>query len=305
MDADAILVSIAMLKKILAGNTYEAVAAEYGVTRNTIERRVKAMALRLYRTVGIDGINEEGLAFAQRLRASRSAIVAAIEQYELRQSQEKCVDRILSDEEIRLAVHRTRTRSPCPYRDVALLYVLLVTGARPLEIARLEVRDYLNADGRIREESEVRADVAVNGKSRPLLFTNERANEAIDGYLAERLNRAFGTTASRDFRGLDPNSRLFLTEAGAPFEIVSRGGEGQRRFLCRGILDTYHKIFQRIGIPGISALSIRRTVAARLFKRGAKEEQIGKILGISARKSVRVLLPRSHPSLPSVVRELI
>lgn len=305
MDADSTLVSIAMLGKIAAGETYDAVSAQYGVTRSTVERRIKTMALRLYREIGIDGINEEGLAFAGRLRACRSAIAAAAEQYQARRPQERRGDRILTDNEIQLAVYRTRTRSPCPQRDVALLYVLLTTGARPLEIARLEVGDYLHADGRIREESEFRADAAVNRKNRPLLFTNARTNASLDGYLAERLRKGFGFTGHSEFRGLDPRSRLFLSEAGAPFEIVSHGAQGQRRFLCRGILGTYHRIFQRIGIPGVCALSVRRTVAARMFRQGAREEQIGKILGISEKKTVRDLLPNRDPHLPSVVRELV
>lgn len=305
METDSILVSIAMLKQVIAGKTYDAVAIEYGVTRTAIERRIKALALRLSREVGIDGVNEEGLSFVQRLRACRTAITAALERYEPQISPEKRVGRILTDDDIQLAVQRTRTRSPCPHRDVALLYVLLTTGARPLEIARLEVRDYLNADGSVREESVMRADAAVNRKSRPLFFSSEKSRESIDGYLSERLRRDFYTGKHADFRGLDPHSRLFLTDTGEPFEIVSYGAQGQTRFLCRGILDAYRKIFRRIGLSGVSALSVRRTVAIRLFERGAAEDQIGEILGISEKKSVRELLPKQRQTLQSVVRELV
>ena len=108
-----------------------------------------------------------------------------------------------------------------------------------------------------------------------------------------------------DSRGLDPFSRLFLTETGAPFEIVSYGEQGQTRFLCRGILDTYRKIFRRVGLEGVSALNVRRTVAARLFERGAAEDQIGEVLGISEMKSVRELLPKLRQPLQSIVRELV
>lgn len=305
METDSILISIAMLKEVIAGKTYDAVAAQYGVTRTAIERRIKAVALKLSREVGIEGLNEQGLAFVQRLRTCRSAITAALERYEPQISQEKRVGRILTDEDIRLAVQRTRTRSTCPNRDVALLYVLLTTGARPLEIARLEVRDYLNADGSVREESVMRTDVAVNRKTRPLFFASRKANESIDGYLTERLRRGFCTGNHADSRGLDPFSRLFLTDVGAPFEIVSYGEQGQTRFLCRGILDTYRKIFRRVGLEGVSALNVRRTVAARLFERGAAEDQIGEILGISEMKSVRELLPKLRQPLQSIVRELV
>lgn len=306
MDTDSILLSIAMLKEVIAGKTYDAVATQFGVTRTAIERRIKAFALRLSREVGIEGLNDQGVGFVRRLRTSRSAIGAALERYEPRLSQDKRVGRILTDEDIRLAVQRTRTRSRCPKRDVALLHVLLTTGARPLEIARLEVRDYLNADGSVREHSVMRADAAINRKTRPLFFASGKAIESIDNYLTDRLSRG-DSGKHAEFRGLDPNSRLFLTEAGTPFEIVSYGERGRKRFLCRGIHDTYRKIFRRIGLPGVSPMSVRRTLATRLFQRGAAEEQIGEVLGISDRKAVRDLLPKPYQRQPlqSVVRELV
>ena len=305
METDSILVSIAMLKEVIAGKTYDSVAAQFGVTRTAIERRIKAFALTLSREVGIEGLNEDGLAFVQRLRARRAAITAALERYEPGKSQKKRVGRILTDEDIRLCVQRTRTRSPCPNRDVALLYALLVSGARPLEIARLEVRDYLNADGSVREESAVRAEVAINHKIRPLFFSSEKATASIDDYLTERVRQSFCTTNRADFRGLDPQSRLFLSEGGAPFDIVTSRDQGQMRFLCRGIHDAYRKIFRRSGLGGVSTLIVRRTVATRLFERGAAEEQIGQVLGIADKKSVRELLPKLHQPLQSVVRELV
>lgn len=233
--------------------------------------------------------------------------MTALQRYEPRKSPDKSAGRILTDEDIGLAVQRTRIRSTTPDRDVAFLYVLLTTGARPLEIARLDVRDYLNADGSVREESVMRADVAINGRARPLFFASGNARESIDAYLAERVRRGFHTMKHAEFRGLDPNSRLFLTEGGMPFEIVSYGEQGRTRFLCRGVHETYRKIFRRIGLPGVSPMSVRRTVAARLFERGAGEDQIGEVLGISDRKAVRELLPKLDLRQPLqwVVRELV
>lgn len=305
MEQDSTLVSMAMLKAVIAGKTYDAVAADYGVTRTAVERRIKACALKLSKEVGIDGINEEGLAFVQRLRKCQSAITAALERYTPSIVREKRVGRILTDDDIAFVVQRTRMRSTSPLRDVALLYVLLSTGARPLEIARLEVRDYLNQNGSVREESMMRAEVAVNRRARPLFFANTKTKEAVDRYLGERLRRRSGMEKFPGFQGLDPYSRLFLTEAGDPFEIVSYGENGQTRFLCRGILDAYRKIFRRTGLEGVSALNVRRTVAARLFERGADENQIGEVLGISEMKSVRELLPKVRQPLQAVMRELV
>src|SRR5438552_9453515 len=123
-DMDKESISIAMLKEVIAGQTYDAVAARHGVTRTAIERRIKAIALSLFREVGIEGLNEEGIAFVQRLRTCGPAITAALERYEPRVPEKRRVGRVLTDDDIRLAVQRTRTRSPSPVRDVALLYVL-------------------------------------------------------------------------------------------------------------------------------------------------------------------------------------
>jgi integrase len=290
MEPDTALISMAMLKAVIAGKTYNAVAANYGVSRTAVERRIKALALKLGKEVGIEGINQGGLAFVQRLRNCQAAITAALERYTPSISREKRAGRILTNDDIAYLVQRTRTRSTCPSWDVALLYVLLSTGARPLEIARLEVRDYLNEDGSVREESVMRAEVAISRKARPLFFASTKAQEAVDRYVEERGRANADMEKLSGFRGLDPHSRLFLTEAGEPFEIVHYGETGQTRFLCRGILDAYRKIFRRTGMEGVSALNVRRTVAARLFECGASEDQIGEVLGISEMKSVRELL---------------
>jgi integrase len=151
----------------------------------------------------------------------------------------------------------------------------------------------------------LRAEVSINRKSRPLFFASGKATEALDRYLADRAERGFGTQRDSSFRGLEPHSPLFLSDSGAPFQIVGYHDNGQARSLCRGIHDAYRKIFRRIGIVGISALSVRRTVATRLWDRGAAEEQIGAILGIGDLNAVRELLPERNQPLAHVVRELV
>lgn len=305
MATDSMLVSCAMLKAVIDGKTYDAVAAQHGVTRTAVERRIKAFALTLSKQVGIDGLNHEGVGFVQRLRACRSGIMAALETYEPLAPKEARSRRILTDADIQLSIRRIVSRGGSASRDVALFYLLLTTGARPLEIARLEVRDYIDADGRVREESAMRPDAAINRKARPLFFTSEKATQAIDEYLTQRVNRHGGTSRPSEFRGLDPLSPLFLADTGERFEIMTYRAEGGERALCRGIHDTYRKIFRRIGIEGVSALSVRRTVAMRLYERGAVEEQIGQVLGISDRKAVRQLLPKLERPLRTVVRDLV
>jgi integrase len=304
MAPDSLSRSISMLKEVINGDTYDAVAARYGITRTAVEKRVKTLARTLKREVGIDGLNEQSVVYVDRLRRRKGAILAALDRYAPEESQRRIVSRVLSDDDIALAIKRTRVRSPFPLRDVPMLYTLLITGARPLEIARLEVRDYLNADGSVREISVMREDAATKRKARPLFFTTKKVNDAIDAYLGWRVQDVSGGQETA-YRGLSPFERLFLTEEGRPFEIVNVVENGQMRFQCREIHDVYRRIFRRIGLDGMSTLNLRRTIAARMLARGAGEDQVGEILGISDAKTLRELLPDLRRPLESILRELV
>jgi len=269
----AVTQAVAMLRAVIDGRTYESVAADFGITRTAVERR--------------------------------AAILQALERFDPGTGHGPRTDRVVSADEIARAVLRIRGRSAQPARDVALFYTLFVTGARPLEIVRLRVCDYMQADGQVRRESELPAVASITGKPRPLYFASRKLDDALDAYLAERLARGHGRSEPSTYRGLDPASSLFLSSTGEGFRITQYGAEGRRRCLCRPILETYRKLFRYAELEWATPLSIRRTVVARLYDRGADEEQVGLVLGISERSAVREQFPRVRPCMASLVQELV
>ena len=297
--------SVEMLKEVIEGATYDAVAARFGVTRTAVERRIKCIATRLCRTVGVEGMNEQGAVFVRRLRKHRLAVASALTKFDVPTSYGPRTPRVLSNEEVARAVRRIQRRSNRPWHDQALFYILFVTGARPLEIARLEVADYLQPDGSVKRESQLRAEVALAGKPRPLYFASRTLDELLAPYLRERLELKLGLGETGRFRGLDPRSRLFLSATGEGFRITPYGRAGQRRYLCSEILDTYRRLFRYTELEDITALSARRTLATRLFERGADEIQVGLLLGIGQRRAVRELLQRPRPELSELVLDPI
>lgn len=263
------------------------------------------VAIRLCREVGIEGMNDGATAFVRRLRERREAILHALEQFEPAAGHAPKGDRVVSADQITRAVLRIRGRSAQPARDVALFYTLFVTGARPLEIVRLRVRDYLQPGGEVRRESEPPASASISGRSRPLYFASRKLDDSLDAYLAERLARGHGVADTSGYRGLESTSALFLSATGEGFRITQYGTEGRRRCLCRPILETYRKLFRYAELEWATPLSIRRTVVARLYDREADEEQVGLVLGISERRAVREQFPRVRPSMGSLVTELV
>lgn len=299
------MVSVCMLQAVLSGETYDAVARRFNLTRTAVERRIKKVSLRAAMLSGIEGLNEEGATFVRRLRMHSEAVLQAIAKIDPPGPVVRRDFRILSEEEVIRGSLRIRAQSPNPLEDVALYLMLFATGARPLEIARLEVRDWLQPDGSVRRTSSMRAQAAITGKARPLFFRSARLDAAMDAYLAERLAKEQGRGDEAQFRGLDPHSRLFVSSTGRGFEITPYGAPGQRRFRCRGMQETYRKLLRYAGFKNMSTLSVRHTVADRLYARGADESQIGLLFGISDRSAVRLLFPRRCTPLEVLTQELV
>jgi integrase len=297
--------SIQMLRTVVDGATYEAVAQRFGISRTAVERRVKSIAVRLTQEVGVEGLRAEGTGSVRRLRSRRDEVLAALERFSPIAPSGDRPARVLSEAEVARGALRIKGRAARTWHDLALYRLLFATGLRPLEVARLEVRDYVGVDGSVCRKSELREEAAINGKARPLFFVNSRLDEVLGAYLEERLTKGHGVGVPGRYRGLDPGGRLFLGPSGEPYKITASGEAGQRRHLCRALLEIYRKLFRYADIDGLSTQSARLTLMSRMYARGADEDQVGVILGIADRSAVREQLPRPKPTLAELLDEVV
>ncbi len=211
----------------------------------------------------------------------------------------------LTDNEIRGIADRLSRYSCQPEGDLALFYLLLTTGAKPLELARLRVKDVIAPSGALRSEACLPARASINGVARPVFFKSEVAVEAIMAYVRYRVGKGHGVGTTTRYAGLDPTTPLLLNHDGQPYRIVESSDNGCKRYLCRGILESCRRIFRTAGIDGLCASTLRRTLARRLRDRGATIEQIGEALGITDRKAIRDLLDVQHFDLPTLFDEIV
>jgi len=178
-----------------------------------------------------------------------------------------------------------------PVRNVAMLRVIYGTGMTLQEIARVPVKSYLRIDGKILEESVITSDIAFNASERPLYWTNSILVMAIEAYLALRIeNRQMVTTCKMAYRGLDPDSPIFLTDEGAPYKLTKRPTKGgEICYSCDSLSQLFRKLHAQAGIEGASATSGRRTCAVRLSKQGGSLKQIKTLLGLKSIQAARAL----------------
>jgi uncharacterized protein YerC len=81
MRAESAARSIKMLKAILDGKTYVAVAQESGLSRSAIEQRVKALARDLQSVVGVERVDEAEVPTVKGMRARKDNYLEALEHY--------------------------------------------------------------------------------------------------------------------------------------------------------------------------------------------------------------------------------
>lgn len=184
----------------------------------------------------------------------------------------------------------TLQKSRYPERDNALAHVFFELGLRFPEIAGLRVDDYLNSDGTVRANSEIRQAIAANHKSRPLRWEKHSVILAVDAYLVARnADGHYVLAGTNEFRGLDPSSNLFLNARGQPFEYAT---VVKRQKPCKSY-DTLYAIFKRmfarIGVTrGTTSLG-RATIAKNMTDQGYARSAIAIALGCTS-ESVAELL---------------
>ena len=198
--------------------------------------------------------------------------------------------------------------SRCPERDAALLLTLYGTAMTATELATLPVRQYLTPKGAIKIKSEIPAEFAFNGKERPIEWVSKRVCEALDAYLALRLRLGQGiTTKAAAWRGLDPDSPIFLTASGEPYALTKKTLPSKKISITSVSLSQHiSRLHTDCGIVGGSAQSARRTFAVMAARRPTAEfglVELAMILGIGV-GSARRLAGLDPKGMADVVRRI-
>lgn len=215
---------------------------------------------------------------------------------------------VVEDDQLEHAVKVARVSSTeNGLRDAALLLACFGTGMTVTELSRLLVRDYLAENGSPIRDSEVRAEIAYNQKSRPLCWTNKKLTNAIDQHLAQRLERGHGvTTRTAAYRGLDPESPLFVSgRTGEGLKLSPKHRDGKTYYSATQLSRIFTRLFEQAGVEGASAQSGRRTMAVKLKRRGIDLRHISEILGIKSLEAVKKLCAGDPARLGDIVRRII
>ncbi|WP_139248307.1 site-specific integrase [Janthinobacterium lividum] len=280
------------LLAMLQGQTYDQIAARFRVTKSTVSKSVTDLARDLQSIVGVVGIDEDSAPTAHVIRAHGKDYLEALEHFvPLAKHAATTSLPIITQAHIDQLVLHTARHSRCKQRDIALLLMLIHTGARPNEIARITIADYIDASGQHRSPVWLPAGAATNGVRRPLLL-DATVLYWLDAYLAWRVAAGWGVSDRREYRGLQGDSSLFLGRSGESFTSPSAKATAEK-----GLHDVLQRIFRYANQPGLGVLGARRSVAHRLRADGSTHDEIAFYLGTRT-GTVRRLLATSPGKPP-------
>ncbi|MBB3122476.1 hypothetical protein [Pseudoduganella violacea] len=89
---------------------------------------------------------------------------------------------VIEEAQLRHMLKVAAVSGESPVRNVALLTTIYGTGMMPTELARMPLHAFLNSDNTVREKSCVAAEIAFNGKERPLYWSNDKVVTAIKAF---------------------------------------------------------------------------------------------------------------------------
>ncbi len=210
---------------------------------------------------------------------------------------------VVEQKEFEHMLKATSAVSRAPERDKALLLVLYGTALSTSELAAITIADYLAPKGDVKVNSAVREVVSHNGETRPLYWSNKRVVAALDAYLAHRLKAGHGVTVKKGaYRGLDPDSPIFLTEAGQPYTLTKKTlPSGKIAYSCNTLGTLISKLHAHAGIDGGNAQAGRRSWAVRQYRQGRDLVHIAAILGHKSISTTKRLVGGDPVRLADIV----
>jgi integrase/recombinase XerD len=210
---------------------------------------------------------------------------------------------VLNPGQYRHLLRCTEATSRDSERDVLVLLLGIICGMRVSEIAQIEIQDVLFPSGAIRQEVSLRAAITKGCRQRCIYPTNRTLIEALDSYLAYRIERRWRMSDDpKRYRGLRQDSYKYSMNCK---RRINHAGEQVDYAACDALQAHVTKLYKDAGITGGSSHSGRRTMASRLLEQGHSIETLQLMLGHSEMDHIDPYLQFSKEKLRRAFAEAL
>ncbi len=190
--------------------------------------------------------------------------------------------------------------------NAVLIVAAAIWGVKSGELSLIEVADVLTPKGMLRKKWVLRKEIAFNGWARELYTEHESLVGYLDEHLAFRIAQRQYVTNIGEYRGLDPESKLFLSPKGEPFKFSRREAGNKVNLQPTGMNAYFKKLILNAGLPGITYKDFRRSLAIQMYREGARNTGVVKgimqYLGIRSYSAMRKILNSDPKALHDMIK---
>ncbi len=159
----------------------------------------------------------------------------------------------LNQQEMRRVLDFISTRKHS-LRNRAMFQTSFLAGLRVGEIASLRFRDVVDAEGKVKDQVLLTADMTKGSESR-IVFINEKLRKELQAYI-------------NVYTPLNPDSKLFYSQ--------KKSSDG---FSANTLTQHFHYLYRRVGIDGASSHSGRRSFITSIASKGVSVRVLMSLAG--------------------------
>lgn len=191
----------------------------------------------------------------------------------------------------------TKQNSKLPENDLCLLAFFFGTGLTTLQINRIQLCDVVHKNGKILDKFTIR------GEDRLAYLSNPKVRDSLEDHLAWRVKHKILLGDNPDqYRGLDPNEGLFVTDKYKPYAISRKTTDaGNVSYSAEGLNRHLRSVMKNAGVEDASILSGRRTFAVTLGRAGYDVAHIHHLLGHKTLDTTQKMLRTDTVNMGNIV----
>ncbi|MFK5949501.1 MAG: hypothetical protein QM500_12115 [Methylococcales bacterium] len=190
--------------------------------------------------------------------------------------------------------------------NAALIAAAALWGVKSSELSLIETGDILTGKGELKRTWALKKGISANGYARELYTEHVSLVMYMEAYLNWRVSHKIGVSNIGEYRNLDPESRLFLSDKGEAFKFARRSADNKADLQPTGMNNYFKKLINNSGITGLTYKDFRRSLAIQMFREGCGNKKVKKTimeyLGIRSYDALMKILNANPKTLNEMVK---
>jgi integrase len=175
---------------------------------------------------------------------------------------------------------------PHGIRNAALILAGVYWGLTPYEMSVVSVEDVMDSKGTLYRIWVLPASRAYNGKEREL-WTDGPMLKALESYIQWRIAKKLKLRDPSSYRGLDPESKLFLNDWGKDYTLFRREGRrGKTNYYPRSMNEQLKRMIEKTNLQGATPASFRDSYVREAYNNGAGYKDLMRMSGIKQKRTL-------------------